>query len=113
MAHVCMRFVLCEEKTTNKISKPPCSPPPAPPHNRFHPISGGPGVLDAQRVYSSLMSSAKRSIPPSIGTSADFDSSSSAFLLPKKDKKMLYPICFGLEGNCRRLRFAGCRCFGR
>lgn len=41
------------------------------------------------------MSSAKRSIPPSTGTSADFTLSSSAFLLPKKDKKMLYPICFG------------------
>ncbi len=48
-------------------------------------------------AYSSL-SSAKRamSMSFSIGTSADLRSSSSAFLLPKNDKKMLYPICYVL-----------------
>lgn len=43
-------------------------------------------------LLSSLMSSASRSIFPSDATSADFTSSSGAFLFPKNDRNMLYPI---------------------
>lgn len=110
--------VVSDGKTTNKnLSKmkkkknagplaPSASPPApgigqsrgAPPSSaRFARSLLPPRALEAliNAHQSSLTSSAKRSIPPSIGTSADFTlSSSSAFLLPKKDRKMLYPICF-------------------